>query len=200
MGRPNGSAISQVRTSEIEAGFPWELRQFRLGGTPVRLREVTVAQSPRNNLNGTARVRDFVNTRETSILAGTHVVPLSFRNATFRAGASENNIDFWSATGIRNNDARHIFSLNTCNGCHGAETGTFILHVVARRPGFGQRRHAKVQRSVAQVSGSRGARLPRTWSSGHGVARQRRRGICRPSPLITALDRVPLSPTLSRRR
>ena len=30
---------------------------------------------------------------------------------------------------INSNEARHIFSLNTCNGCHAAETGTLFMHV-----------------------------------------------------------------------
>jgi hypothetical protein len=43
-----------------------------------------------------------------------------------------NLIDFWEAPGINNPEARHKFSLNTCDGCHGAETGTEFLHVFPR--------------------------------------------------------------------
>jgi hypothetical protein len=46
-----------------------------------------------------------------------------------------NNIDFWSAPGITNPEARHKFSLNTCNGCHGAETQTAFLQINPRSPG-----------------------------------------------------------------
>ena len=35
----------------------------------------------------------------------------------------------WSAADIRSNDARHNFALNTCGGCHRAETGTAFLQV-----------------------------------------------------------------------
>ncbi len=35
----------------------------------------------------------------------------------------------WSAAGINNNDARHLFGLNTCSGCHRDETGTVFFHV-----------------------------------------------------------------------
>jgi hypothetical protein len=131
--RPNGSAISQVRTNEIALAFPWELREFRLRGTPAQLREVTVIKTPRNDFDGSTVLRDFVNTNEAAILAGTHTVPLTFQGQPFRAGAVTNNIDFWSAAGIRNNDARQLFSVNTCNGCHGAETGTAFLHVAPRQ-------------------------------------------------------------------
>jgi hypothetical protein len=129
--RINGSAISQVRTNEIALAFPWELREFRLNSTG-QLRETTVAQSPANALDQTTTLRDWVNQNEARLLAGTHVVPLSFAGAPFRAASSFNNIDFWSAAGIRNNDARHALSLNTCNGCHGAETSTGFLHIAPR--------------------------------------------------------------------
>jgi hypothetical protein len=36
---------------------------------------------------------------------------------------------------VFNNEARHKFSLNTCNGCHGAETQTSFLQVFPRFPG-----------------------------------------------------------------
>ncbi len=46
-----------------------------------------------------------------------------------------NNIDFWNAPGINNPEARHKFSLNTCNGCHGAETQTIFLQISPRAQG-----------------------------------------------------------------
>jgi hypothetical protein len=53
----------------------------------------------------------------------------------FLAGAIFNDIDFWFAPNVANNEARHKLSLNTCNGCHGAETNTGFLHVFPRFPG-----------------------------------------------------------------
>jgi hypothetical protein len=46
-----------------------------------------------------------------------------------------NNIDVWNGIGVFNNEARHKFSLNTCNGCHGGETNTGFLQVSPRSPG-----------------------------------------------------------------
>jgi hypothetical protein len=66
-----------------------------------------------------------------------------FAGSPFVGGSSFNNLAAWTAPGILNNEARHRFSLNTCNGCHGfAETGTAFLHVSPRFPG-----------SEAQLSG-----------------------------------------------
>jgi hypothetical protein len=39
-------------------------------------------------------------------------------------------------TGAADNDARHAFSLDTCNGCHGRETQTQFVHV-GGAPGVG---------------------------------------------------------------
>ena len=133
--RPNGSAISQVRTNEVHLSFPWELREFRLSASTGQLAQVTVARTPRDGLNGTTVLRDFINQNESAILAGTHGVPLSFAGQPFRGGASENNIDFWNAPGIRSARARHLFSLNTCDGCHGAETNTAFLQINPRAKG-----------------------------------------------------------------
>jgi hypothetical protein len=49
--------------------------------------------------------------------------------------AITNNIDTWSTNLAVNPEARHLFSLNTCNGCHGAETDTTFLHVNPRSAG-----------------------------------------------------------------
>src|SRR6185369_16469803 len=64
-----------------------------------------------------------------------HEVPATFENEPFQAGAVFNNIDFWFADGINNPQARHKFSLNTCNGCHGGETQTGFLQIAGRVPG-----------------------------------------------------------------
>lgn len=36
---------------------------------------------------------------------------------------------------MRDNEARHQLSLNTCNGCHSGETGTSFLQIFPRLPG-----------------------------------------------------------------
>jgi hypothetical protein len=55
-----------------------------------------------------------------------------FDGQPFQAGAVFNNLSSWFAPGV-DNEARHHFALNTCNGCHAsAETGTFFTHIVPR--------------------------------------------------------------------
>ena len=88
-------------------------------------------------------VADFVNQNEASILTETHVVPENFAGARFLGGSSLNDLIAWRSSGITSNEARHKFSLNTCNGCHSLdETGTFFLQINPRDPG-----------TVAQLAG-----------------------------------------------
>jgi hypothetical protein len=130
-------ALNQVRTNEIALASPWELREFRVPhehSEKGHLRLVTVGQTPNNapaksaeDLNNTAQVADFVNANVATLLTNTHTVPLQFPSGKAFLGGRSLTINkdfFWNAKGIANNDARHHFSLNTCNGCHGKETNT----------------------------------------------------------------------------
>jgi hypothetical protein len=132
--RPNGSAISQVRTNEIALAAPWELREFRVNAAG-ELQQRGVALTPRRSVEGTNRLGRFINSREAAILAGTHNVPRTFEGTPFRGAAITNNIDTWTTDLEVDPEARHLLSLNTCNGCHGAETDTTFLHVHPRSAG-----------------------------------------------------------------
>ena len=146
--KPNGSALNQLRTNEIALSFPWELREFTLqpvtaSDAPIApLKEATVKQTPANVFNGGTLVADFINEHEAEILLQQHVVPEIYQGQHFLGGSSLNQIDFWNAPGINNNNARHLFSLNTCNACHGRETNTGFLQISPRSPG-----------SVSSISG-----------------------------------------------
>ncbi|HEY0510481.1 MAG TPA: hypothetical protein VGH73_01165 [Thermoanaerobaculia bacterium] len=149
--KPNGSALNQLRTDEIELVLPsppWELREFKLipplttpTGGPVQLTETTVAQTPAFSLQHTTAISSYVNANTPAILANNYVVPLIWSGSPFRGGAAPNRLDLnWDGptpicTSITDSNAREIFSLNTCNGCHGAETQTTFLQVNARNAG-----------------------------------------------------------------
>lgn len=135
---PELFGLNQVRTNEVALAAPWELREFRVpheGSEKGHLRQVTVGQTPNNalptgsaeDLNGTTAVQNYVNGNVATLLTNTHVVPLQFPPGQAFLGARSLTLTagfFWQAPGIINNDARHHFSLNTCNGCHGGETHT----------------------------------------------------------------------------
>jgi hypothetical protein len=134
-GAPNGSALIDLRTNEIALGGIWQLREFRLAVESGLLTPTTLFQTPDFVLNNSDLLGRFINQNEASILSERHAVPLQFEGAPFATGSVFNNIDFWSAPGVKNPEARHKFSLNTCNGCHGGETQTGFLHVQPRVPG-----------------------------------------------------------------
>jgi hypothetical protein len=131
----NGSALNQLRTNEIALGRPWELREFRLdaleGG---HLREVTVKRTPDLSFNESGTTSNFVNANEAAILAETHDVPLDFPvGRPYLGGAAPTDPGMVWRGGpnppINSGEARHKFSLNTCNGCHAGETDTRFTHV-----------------------------------------------------------------------
>ncbi|MCE9670381.1 hypothetical protein LY474_21505 [Myxococcus stipitatus] len=125
--KPHGNAINQIRTNDFMLASPWELREFHLNPGPAFLTETETVLTPGDTRNNQPIFRDFVNTNEAAILANTYSVPPTFLSQNF-LGANPRiplpGTTFWKATGILNNNARHKFSLNTCNGCHARETST----------------------------------------------------------------------------
>jgi hypothetical protein len=132
---PNGSGLNQLRTAEraFSTDGIWDIREFRLGnsaGFPSAiLQPVTVKQTPRDLLNGSTVIASFINQNEAAILKQTHAVPADILGGKSRIHGP------WNAPGIVNPEARHLFALNTCNGCHSAETGNSGIHVRPRLPG-----------------------------------------------------------------
>ena len=151
--RPNGSALDQLRTDEIALAGAWQLREFHLNSTDHLLHEATLAQTPdQGTYNGTitppgpstADLGCWINQNSASVTANTYTVPLQMQppcapvaNQPFRAGEVTNQINFWNATGITLEVYRHNVSLNTCNACHGAETGTAFTQAFANAGGAG---------------------------------------------------------------
>lgn len=148
--KPNRSSINQVRTNDFWLASPWELRESRLWNNSINpasfaapgpvlglLNSHTVAQTPDRATKNTL-FPAYVNANVPPIVAvpPTYTVPLAWSSGAFRGGraivTSPSAIPpFWSqpATVIPNRQARHVFSLNTCDGCHGDELGTPFTHV-----------------------------------------------------------------------
>ena len=150
--RPNQSSLGQIRTNaflnESPDLAPWEMREFRLVSTTLpgpslpfagRLFEDTVKQTPDLSFNGTTALAGYANANSAAILLNAHVVPESLSGQPFLAGyaplpgngavASAVPQFFWNGPAITTSSVRHHLSLNTCNGCHGQETGTVFMHV-----------------------------------------------------------------------
>jgi hypothetical protein len=143
-GAVNGSALFSFRTNEIDLGngAPWELRQFDLSPETGFFRQVPLSETPDLGFNGTPTFADFVNQNAEAILSlvpgGTgNTVPPVFQGQRFQAATVFNNLELWSAPGILDPEARFHASLNTCNGCHGPESGSGFLQISPRFPGGG---------------------------------------------------------------
>ncbi|XXF79298.1 hypothetical protein P2318_05970 [Myxococcaceae bacterium GXIMD 01537] len=128
-----GSAIHQVRTNENALDPLWELREFHLG--PEGLAPAHVSLTPNLFLNGSLILTDYVNQNLASVLSETHTIPEFFENQSMLAGSALTPFNFAWAVPQVSTEARHKFSVNTCNGCHAGETNTFFLHVNPRQEG-----------------------------------------------------------------
>ena len=134
-GLPNGSLLIDIRTNEIALGDPGQLREFHISPVTGFMDPAGLFQTPDGDFNFGERLGRFINENEAAILAETHEVPPDFEDEPFQGSFIFNNIDIWSAPDIANPEARHKFSLNTCNGCHGGETNTEFLHIFPRFEG-----------------------------------------------------------------
>ncbi len=154
--KPNRSALNQLRTNENALNPLWELREFVLPGrTPVAtmLNIVSTKQTPHHTRNNSALLANYINSNSAAILNGTYVVPTVWSGQPFLTGSNFNfsvaDSAVWNAPGV-GNQQRHLFSLGTCNACHGGEarangnpfgagSETSFVHIDVRPPGVQSR-------------------------------------------------------------
>lgn len=150
---PAGSALSQVRTNELEfdpeplaKNRVWEFReQKRFCTTPAAcmLRPDTVKQTPDNQYNQTPALDSYLinnsslidnedlSTLPTSMISGASRSKGS-QGQQIQWGLSSSAETAYEPTGPFKMLTRHKFALQTCNGCHYAETGTTFYHIAPR--------------------------------------------------------------------
>ncbi|WP_293676450.1 hypothetical protein [uncultured Phenylobacterium sp.] len=141
--KPNGNALNQLRTNEVALGSPWQLREFQIATTGA-LAFTTVRQTPDLRANRQA-LSNWLNANAEAVKAQSARVPLDFNGEPLLSGRSDVRGNspsfFWPTMSIADNDVRHVFSLNTCNGCHNGETGnqrntkSLFRHVSSRKVG-----------------------------------------------------------------
>jgi len=138
-GGVNDSALFRLRTNEVALSFPWELREFELSRATGFFHEVPVKETPDLQFNATPTFSAFVNQNEAAIIgtvpgASGNLVSAAFQGQPFQAGSALNNGQtVWGAPGIANPEARFHASMNTCNGCHGPDTGSFDFTIISPR-------------------------------------------------------------------
>lgn len=138
-GRANDSALIRIRTNESVDAVNWRLREFRISSSSKFLVPDTVKQTPAHgfSLDDSKVLAQYVNTNATSIEAELNKVPNSYLSGPFLGAQAFNRSGgtFWNSFWINAPQARHKFSLNTCNGCHSTETGTAFAHIMSREWG-----------------------------------------------------------------
>lgn len=124
------TTLNQLRTNDNSASFPvWEQRTYVVADGDLRLSPLN--QTPDASLDGSQTLADYINANEDQIIADQHVVP-----DELRGGSIPTDLD-WSGTGMRDPfEARHHFALASCNGCHGDETATALVHIDIRNRYF----------------------------------------------------------------
>jgi hypothetical protein len=141
----SGGKLIRIRTNDTPDAIRWHMREFDYvnDSSGRRLVPVTVKQTPKEHFNESADLAQWAKQNEWPILLGQYVVPNTlpadgvYTQRYFLGARSIANLD---STGFWRFDADieatpHVFSLNTCNGCHLGETGTFIAHAQGRRYG-----------------------------------------------------------------
>ncbi|HEY0099718.1 MAG TPA: hypothetical protein VGB76_12275 [Pyrinomonadaceae bacterium] len=133
-GKPNGSALNQLRTNEIAIANlapddKWQLREFRLPKGNGHLFEANAKQTPHETLRNTDLTAHFVNSTPKGA-----TVPDFWLTQKFLTNASDvpSPAVFWSdgpTITIMPRGDRHDFSLNTCSGCHAGESATIFTHI-----------------------------------------------------------------------
>jgi hypothetical protein len=140
-GRPNGSALIRIRTSE---GAPWIMREFTIDPNTHVPVPATVKNSPNMALTTTAQVQlgNWLANNSASILADSHTIPNSLPGSATPFLGADNIADFgtivWRPTRptsiniFRWAEIRHAFAIRTCSGCHSGETNTGVFQIAPR--------------------------------------------------------------------
>jgi hypothetical protein len=128
------TALGQLRTNDNLAD-PWNLREFRLDNSG-QLNEVVARRTPRQKFIGQTALASYINATEAGIMNLKYEVPATLQGQPFAAGLVTMRSDppvIWNAPGIHTSLLRHTFALNTCSGCHMAETGAAFQHIGVRK-------------------------------------------------------------------
>ena len=126
VGRPNGSAIDQIRSNEIQLGSPWQLREFNMNSAGQMLPATTKNSPNRAAINNSQVLLDFVSqtpglgSSDTSFMSLNF--PANFGGNLFLGGrADEEFASRWLLpNGETQTNSVRVDNLGqlTCNGCH----------------------------------------------------------------------------------
>jgi hypothetical protein len=143
-----GVSLAQLRTSEAAFGPDREFRQFNGKFMPMPLALTPAPSFARKDSIEQHFLFAFLQQQDRLIRSGIHqlppTLPVNRKPTPVLAGSAfipaDNPNFFWERGPLVSPDARRIFSLNTCNGCHAGETGCPDgLHIHPRSEGSAAR-------------------------------------------------------------
>jgi len=141
------ASLAQLRSSEAAFGEGREFRQFELSNGTFSPAALTQTPAPAFGLKHSPEQRalsQFLHEQDPLIRSGINRLPTSLQtrkaSVAVLGGSAiipSNEPDFyWDMTQQVSREARHLFSLNTCTGCHAGETGCAQgLHIHPRAEG-----------------------------------------------------------------
>jgi len=156
--KPSNTNLDALRTNEIEFAAEdgskkrYEFREFGINTSPTRaLVQRIVAQIPADKYNvqvdnpDVRRMVSWINANRGGINHDDYVVPDSLSGIPLLGGHAQildtpvgvptqpyhwNGVETRNSPArIKNTTTRHVFSRNTCTGCHAGEVQTFFTHV-----------------------------------------------------------------------
>jgi hypothetical protein len=153
--RTHQSSLNSIRTNEVALATTdpprWEFREFGLNGGGHVMVQRVVAQIPADRYNvqvdneDVRRMVKYINENSAGIDLDDYDVPNIYDGFAFLGGKStildtpvglpsqpyhwDGVTDNHSLAFVNTTKTRHIFSRNTCSGCHAGEVQTFFTHV-----------------------------------------------------------------------
>lgn len=136
---PNGNAISQIRTNDIELGSPWQVREYNLRfvAGAARIIPVTTKENPAREVrlglasaNGAVlrtQLLSVIDANQAAILGGTFSMPAQFLGSSADTFSGEAYGPLFEGSAIPT-PVQNALIANTCNGCHNNVTGETPSH------------------------------------------------------------------------
>lgn len=166
--RPNKSALGQLRTNEIALSTAWQMREFHIDQDSGLLKQTTVEDTFRHHgrlfsktrntphpksLRGSHIMFEEIEQNMSMILDGRYTMPeINAHGQPLLSGGvtllgSFGRYDDHKLRSHEQRQARFNIGVNTCDGCHTAETGTQFYHIFPNRPGKPTRFSSYLQNS-----------------------------------------------------
>lgn len=124
--RGNQSNFLQLRTNEALFAPIWQLREFRLQGSTLKMAALPETPDVSFESERSDQIGNYLMDNRENILRKNFTMSSRFLSGVANAIDESSK---WLFSNKVDNDVRRLTSLNTCNGCHAGETMTRFFHV-----------------------------------------------------------------------